>query len=131
MESDRIQNQLKRVQLLKKVREKGTEGEGKTTQREGERIHEVDFDFDEGDQLDKRIQMLQQKVLVAPEFEGLWAGDNNGDFDPEDDAALEKVVCKHNIFVYQKRIGGSVDIPQDPDRHRFRRQTGHDRLYRL
>ena len=102
MESDRIQNQLKRVQLLKKVREKGTDGDGKTTQREGERIHEVDFDFDEGDQLDKRIQMLQQKVLIAPEFEGLWAGDNNGDFDPEDDAALEKVAFKHNnlFFVY-------------------------------
>ena len=130
MESDRISNQLKRVELLRNIREQ--KPRTPPPKEPEERITEVEFDFDEGiinilkkygkarvnnflshtlhqswksrfkQQLSgdsfaaARLLAAQRKNLIAPEFDGLWNQGENQDFDPEDDAAMEKVSVQTN-----------------------------------
>ena len=133
MESDRISNQLKRVELLRNIREQ--KPRTPPPKEPEERITEVEFDFDEGiiNILKKygkarannflshtcfkiwrflhwgfkqqllgdsfaaaRLLAAQRKNLIAPEFDGLWNQGENQDFDPEDDAAMEKVSVQTN-----------------------------------
>ena len=92
LESDRIQNQLKRVQELRKVRETNKVLPSIPRTPDEERITEVEFDYDEGDNTaNSKIQTARQKVLIAPEFEGLWSAQDHTEFDPEDDEAMGKV----------------------------------------
>lgn len=91
LQSDRIQSQLKRVQDLKKVREVNKIILPGIPKVEKERITEFEFDYDEGDNIAAtRLLQAGQKVLIAPEFAGLWSSQDHNDFDPEDDDAIAK-----------------------------------------